>query len=563
MSLVAVAACGDSQLLSIPTPDKTPPNGQVPGVNTHLIEDFDNQLLVHSVTGSALLDVNQGVLTLPKEAFPRVEGAGLGMYRGRVEQNGLVEAESIVVSDAASFEASDAVEMRAQDTVRVVGTVQAGRGGVTLVAGRGVYVEGLIESRGPVRILVEDPLGEVRISGRISVYASADDPEDMAPHVEILGRSEVEISGQIVSVAGPRRKGGDIRVRVYGGIKVNGPQAQILATAEEDGQPGVVRLRTEGEISVADEATVGHREPADDSDITLGGDIELQGLGVRVERGARVWAGDGMLKGGSIFVTAGQALAFDTRAEIQSGGGPEGGNLIIKARRIGIGGGTRVQAGRGRSYGAHFEINAVDRLDVVDDALIQGGATTCGPGGAIQVAVGGLVRVRAGAQIRGGDGAIEFGNRVCMTTARGGDVKVQAWSGDGVAQAVFPGRGFPDGEVLLDWDETLMVPTPNLTVGTYGQVRSKIIDRGALAVGLSPRFVGWGAETPAGTTVSLKLCGGSEIADAYERCAAAEDEEAMQSLRDLQYFRYHVQLQGRTFDAPVLDYFELDLSPKD
>ncbi len=561
-SLLLLCACGDQALLAVPRGPADAGVAPVADLNGRLIEDFDNQRLVHSVTGSAHLDVNQGVLTLPVERFPTIDGADLGMFRGVVERNGLVESENIVVMQAATLEASDAVEMRARDVVEVAGSIRAGRGGVTLVGGRGVYIDGDIESRGPVRILVEDPAGEVRISGRIVVHASADDAGDLPPHVEILGRSGVEISGRITSTAGARREGGDIRVHVYGAVKVIGPEARVLALSGPEGLPGRIQLRTESDVAISDGAVVGHAE-VDTDELILGGDVEVQGATVRIERQARLLAGDGMLKGGSVFITSSRALAIDSGSEVRSGAGPEGGNLIIQAQRIGVGESALVQAGQGRSYGALFEINAVDRLDVVDGAQIRGGSTACGPGGALQIVVGGTVRVRAGAQLQGGDGAVEFGNRMCSETAQGGDVRVQAWQGDGVEEASVGGRGFPNGEVLLDWDPAVTVPPPNLTVGTYGQVLSKIIDRGEAARYQRPVLVGMDAEMPEGTSVTIELCAGDDVQDNFSDCAMADDDAALQAFVGRRYLRYRVRLKGRSFNAPSLDYFELDLSPED
>ncbi len=558
LGLLAVAGCSDALFVGAPAQPSPPgPNDTLPAVNTHLLEDFDNQLLVHSVTGAAQLHVNEGIATLPVESFPRLEGDGLDMYRGDFDRNGLVEAESIVLSETANFEASDAVELRAQDTVHISGTLHAGRGGVTLVAGRQVVIDGTIDSRGPVHILVEDPEGEIRISGRISVHASVDDPNDMPPHVKILGRCPVTVSGQIVSTAGAGREGGDIEIRVYGGIKVVGPGARITAGAHEQASAGNVRLRSEADIAIGEGAGLGRLA----GPFELGGDIEVQGQTVRIEDGATVLAGDGMLKGGSVFLTAANTLAITSFAQVGSGAGPEGGSLLIKAALIGVGEGAIVQGGQGRSYGAHFTMDAVTRLDVAGGAVIRGGSTSCGPGGAVQIAVGGTVRVRAGAALQGGDGAVDFGNRVCTTTAKGGDVRVQAWAGNGVGEASFAGRGFPDGEVILEWNDTLIVQPPNLTVGTYGQILSKIIDRGERARGQIPRLIGWDGQVPEGAQISIELCGANDFSGPYDSCALANDPEALLPFADARFFRYRVRLVGRTFDAPSLDYFQVDLSP--
>lgn len=570
LSVAGLAAlstgCGTDAFLAVENPapsnNNTPPDEQLPGVITHVFENFDNQRNVSAVTGQAELDVNQGILTLPSESIPRIDGYGTDMIRGRVERNGLVEAEQIVVAEMGSLEASDAVEMRAIDTVRVIGDIRAGRGGVTLIGGRGVYVEGNIDSLGPVRILVQAADGEIEVSGRISVRASSDHLEATPPHVELLGRGSVRVSGGIESSADAGRMGGDVRVQVYGPIKVYGATAHITTHAEGDGAPGTIRLRSEGSVNLGDGARVGRPDiSAVDLDLLLGGHVEIQGTVIRLEDGATIEAGDGVQKGGAVFLSAREAIALDTGSTVRSGNGEEGGSLFLKAQRVGIGQGSALTAGVGGEHGALFEIDAVERLDIVSDAMVRGGHTACGPGGTVSIAVAGSVRVRDGATLRGGDGAVGFGTRGCDDTGAGGDVRIQAHSVDAPEGVLAAGRGFPDGVVEVTLDESLEVPPPNLSVGTTGAVISKIFDRGVHALGTVPVLVSAEMDTPEGTSVNIELCGDAEAIGPFTRCADAADPEALVELADAQYLRYRLRLVGRVFDAPVLDYFELDLAP--
>lgn len=564
LCLMAAVGCGDEVLLSPRGNNNNASNNNdvpVARVSEHLLEDFDNQRLVDSVTGAAILDVNRGVLTLPVEPIPSVDGEGVGMFQSRAELNGLVEAESILVSESGSLEASDAVELRAHDVVRISGTVRAGTGGVTVIAGRGVYVDGVIESRGPVRILVEDPQGTLQIAGRVSVLASSDDAGSSPPDIALAGRSPVEIRGQVLSHAEAGRMGGSVQIRVYGEIRVQGYDARVLATAAHRGTPGRIQLRSEATVTLTEGAGLGVGEDVTDADEALGGDVEVQGTTVRVEGGARLVAGDGAVTGGAVFLVARDALAIDDYARVRSGGGPEGGSLIFKAARIGIGRGTVVQAGQGRSTGALFRIEASDRLDLVDGAVVQGGDTACGAGGDVQLAVGGLLRVRSETEVWGGSGSLDFGNPTCSRPAAGGNVFAQAREGEGLETALMPGRGVPPGEVNIALDPSFTVAPPSLTVGTFGRVLSKVFDRGPAAQGLIPQLVAWDARLPEGTSVQVELAGASEPAGPYEDWVWLDDKEALPRLAAGRFFRYRVTVTGRAYDAPELDFFELDLSP--
>lgn len=557
--------CGADELLVQDTnafPGGAPPDLGRVAAETTIFESFDNQQNVASWTGGALLDVNQGVLTLPRETIPTIDGYGTDMFRGRVEHNGLVEAEEIVVEEMGSLEASDAVEMRAIDTVQVIGDIRAGRGGVTIVGGRGVYITGSIDSRGPVRILVESPEGEIVVAGRISVRASTDDLEENPPHVELLGRGSVKITGEIESAADEGRPGGDLRVQVYGPVEVQGALAHLSTHADGTSEPGTIRLRSEQSITIAGGAQIGAPSPAsNDADLVLGGNVEIQATHVRIEDGAWIEAGTGMVQGGGIFVAAGEALAVDGGSMVRSGAGAEGGSLILKARRIGIGQASVLAAGQGRSYGAHFEIDAVESLDIVDESQVVGGPTECGPGGAVRVRVAGSLRVRAGARLSGGTGAIALGTDECEAPSPGGDVLVFAHAVDAAPPAIQAGRGYPAGNLAIELDETLSVEPPNLTVGTAGEVISHPLDRGQDALGRTPRLVSSAIDAPEGTAADVWLCGDDAPSGAFEVCADVFDPAAMQALSPHRYLRYEVRLVGRVYDAPVIDYFEIDLAP--
>lgn len=567
LTWVAVAllasACGDAQVLRASGDNNNSSNNNtnVANFSDHLVEDFDNQRLVDSVSGAAVLDVNQGVLTLPITPIPNVDGQGLQMLEGRVDHDGLVEAESVVVAESGVVEATNALELRALDLVRVSGTIRAGTGGVTITAGKAVYVDGVIESRGPVRILVGSPEGKLQVSGRITVLASKDDANSLPPDIELTGRGEVEILGQVSSHAEIGRTGGSVRVRVYGAVLVAGYDARVLATAETRGTAGLIRIRSESTVTVEDGGGVGVALANGTDTETLGGDVELQGTAIRLS-GASVVAGSGAITGGSIFMVARDTLAVDNYARVKAGAGPEAGSLILKAARIGVGTNSVIQGGRAGYASGLFRIEASERVDL-GDSIVRAGDTACGAGGDVQIAVSGLVRTRDGTVVQGGAGSAAFWSAACTHSAAGGNIVVQAREGEGLEDGLLGGAGVPDGEVRLELNPELTVPPPSLTVGTSGRVVSKVIDRGLAAVGQVPLLVGSEARLPEGTSAVIELAGASNLAEPFEDWVAADDPAALVALANAQYLRYRVTLTGRVFDAPELDYFELDLSPED
>ncbi|MCB9650355.1 MAG: hypothetical protein H6730_27780 [Deltaproteobacteria bacterium] len=194
---------------------------------------------------------------------------------------------------------------------------------------------------------------------------------------------------------------------------------------------------------------------------------------------------------------------------------------------------------------------------------MRAGDTACGAGGDVQIAVSGLVRTRDGTVVQGGAGSAAFWSAACTHSAAGGNIIVQAREGEGLEDGLLGGAGVPDGEVRLELNPELTVPPPSLTVGTSGRVVSKVIDRGLAAVGQVPLLVGSEARLPEGTSAVIELAGASNLAEPFEDWVAADDPAALVALANAQYLRYRVTLTGRVFDAPELDYFELDLSPED
>lgn len=546
-------------------PHRPPPSARsdagseepLPGIITRIREDFDNHRMIEATSG-VVLDVNHGKLTLPAVQIPATAGKGLDHLEGTQERNGLLESGSILVPEQALLIASDSVELRAHDVVRVAGEIRAGRGGLTIVAERSIIIEGAIDSRGPVRLLLASPEGEIRISGQVTGRSSADAREPA--HVEVFSRGSVQITGALTTAAEQNRRGGDLTISSYGPVLVSGSDARVAANAERAGSAGVVRIRSEADVVVEREAVVGSGYAAFGiaTDLPIGGDVEVQGRRVVVRDAAKLSAGAWPERGGSIYVLAHEEVRLEDQGVLRAGHGAQSGAVVVRAPQIVVGREAVIEGGVGGAGAGAVTLEAVDALALGRDARILGGDTDCGPGGSVRLAVGGLLEVAPGARVVGGEGSRLLGNVSCSRGAAGGDVRVQARSATGLEEAVAAGRGVRSGEVEIALAPDFSVPPPNLTVGTSGFVRSKILDRGAEAVGATPRLEVFAGESPDGTTIVLELSGASSPEGPFGEWLDARRD--LDDLSGAQFFRYRVRLVGRALDAPVVDFFEIELA---
>lgn len=549
----ALVACADlSEEPFFPTP---PLKGVPPPELTRLREDFNNRRLISTETGDAIIvDINRGLVTLKAEDFPDVSGIGTRTYAEPIQQNGLIEAESIDIDPTSTFEASDSVELRAADKVTIQGDLNVGRGGITIAAGNLVQIDGSITSEGPVRIMLGNDAGSVEINGRISARSTLVGP---AP-ISIRGRGTAIIRGELFGLADPGAPGGDIVINTYGDIIVAGSSVRIHTTADQ-GAAGVIRLESESVVEIQQGAWVG--VPAE-TEIVPGGNVEVRASRIVIGDGVRIAAsGTNARTGGALHLTAETTIETGNGAFLGAGYAPDGGSVFLTADGIDLGAETRVEGGRGTTQAGLVTLRAVSSLHLDAAARVTGGQGACSPGGDIIVEVGGVVTAAEGAAVIGGAGNTDM----CGRDHAGGSVSVVAREIYGAEETFLPGTGAIPGSVDVVIDPMFTVNSPNLAVGTGGVVESKTIDRGEAAASSIPRLVSIETLTPERTTVDLLLAGAFDLEgpfDVWLPVTSESNHAELSGLVGARYLRYRVVLRGRTFDAPVIDYFEIDLAPK-
>lgn len=556
VTALLVAGCGAEAEPGFVVVDNTEP-GTNPGQTDAVIrEDFDNTDWIEE-TNFVIHDVNSGLVTLPVRALS-LPGAATGVtrYDGATDTFGLIEANAIVVSERATVEAADSVELRAAEEVRITGELVAGTGGVTVSAGQRIIVEGRIDSLGPVRLMVAEPRGLIEISGEVTTRVGLDPTQPDAPAVEFLGRGDVNISGRVVTTAASERTGGDILVNVYGNVRIS--EGRVNATADPGGTPGRVQIRSDLAVELLDGGRIGL--PQDGVLERLGGDISVQAAGIRLGPRTAIYAGRGTATGAVVALTASGVVDVGESARVQSGAGLMAGGLTIHGRAIQVGESAVIQAGTGAREPAELQIEAVERIRLGAMSQVNGGAAECGPGGALTIRVSGPLLTEPGAVIRGGNSAVLFRPLTCSELFAGGDLAIQAREAQDIQNALQPGWGSPLGSVNLSTDPDIEVRAPNLANSVSGSVLSRVIDRGIDAFGFLPTLVDLIDETPEGTRVEIGLRGSDRPDgpfDSWKSLQAPASE--LESLRAARYVRYQINMYGRAFDAPTVDYVEIRL----
>lgn len=561
---LALVACGQDGILRVDDPGPSPrmPNdaGTPPTHLTRIREDFDNLRLIESAEPAGVIDVNRGVATLPVYSFPSTEGDGISTFEESVVVSDLLEAQVIRVAPGANLDVPDSVELRASRTITVQGTIRAGAGGVILAAQEGIFLEpgSLIESRGPVRLLLGNDNGQMVIDGEILTRRHLVDstPADIA----LVGRGELLVGGRILTFTEPGVAGGDLNLNFYGNVTVSGRGARIAATAPSGAKAGVVRIYSEQVLKISDGASIGTGYNYDSLDGSDGGPVELQARSIDLSNLGTVVAGRSLEVGGDLLLTAQDSLQIGEGTVAQGGAGAKGGSAVVRARELVLSGAGRLAGGAGDREGGGLSVEAASRVFIDGPGVLAAGDAACGDGGHASFVTGGLFHVTGGAAIRGGDAGVV--NARCIRSGQGGDVILQAASFLGLETGVRGGAGQPAGQVVRN-ETTVALSIPDISLGTSGRILSKIIDRGEGALGTVPQLVDFGGEAALGTTFSVRLCG---VADPTEpfldwRDVADPQAEPLEAFRDARYFRYQVELHGRAFDAPILNYFEIDLAP--
>ncbi|MBK6689707.1 MAG: hypothetical protein IPG45_34900 [Deltaproteobacteria bacterium] len=552
--------CGGDVLLDAPEPRPSPDGGVIrrPENLTRLREDFDNLHLVESTEPGEVVDVNRGIASLPTYTFPIIEGFGISNYDENLVVNDLLEAQVIHVAPGATLEVPDSVELRAALTITVQGTIRAGAGGVILAAQEGIFIEpgALIESDGPVTLLLGSPEGEIRIDGDISTWARTNNKE--RPNLEVIGRGQLTVGGQLLTFAEPGQQSGDVRLNFYGDVVVTGRAARIAATAQAGAIPGVVRIFSEANLKIA-EGSIGTGFNYDSIDGSQGGALELRANTIELNSGGNVVAGRTIEAGGDLQLTAQERIEVGDGCLVQAGGGAKGGSTVVRTKDLVLKGSSRVAGGTGERQGGGLGVEAASRIFVDGPGTLAAGDAACGDGGHASFVTGGLFHATGGAVVRGGDADI---SGRCSRGSPGGDVILQAASIVGLETGARGGAGQPAGRVIRN-ETTVALTNPDLSLGSSGRILSKVVDRGEAAVGKRPLLLDFGGETPLGTSITVRLCGVANLDDPFLdwRDVTEPEGEPLEAFRQARYFRYRVELHGRAFDTPVLDYFEIDLDP--
>ncbi len=527
-------------------------------------EDFENRNFIDSVLSEAvIIDTNRGVATLPTERFPSLDASSITNLAPTSQFEGVVEASTILLEPGVQIEAVDAIELRAAETLRISGRLRAGPGGITLVAGRSIFVDGRIESEGPIRLRLAAEDGVIDVSGKLltsSVRA------DRSAEITVIGRGPVQVTGEIRSGDGETGSG-QVLISSYHNIVVAGQLSLVSSGATINGTAGSVRLLSEEHIEFRQGATAGtgvflQEIPGQLGESSGGGDVELRAVqDVRLAEGARLIGGkDTRRSGGTIRVIAGRDAELRGVA-LFGGDGGMGGAIYVEARTASVGPEVSLLGGAGGSGGGDVDLKASRGLHL-NTAMVRGGATECGVAGAVRAHVGGPTSADLGVSLIGGTGG--RGMNRCIDGGRGGDVVILTRAGNEAAltEICTPGYGALYGERSVTIDPNYERPMPDVRVQTLGFLVSKIIDRGVAATGLVPKLESFVHSSPPSTLAKLQVAGAQDSEGPFEPWldASLDDAEALRPLSSARFFRYRLSLQGRALDAPEVDAFDLDFS---
>ncbi len=544
-----------------PSAEDTDDQGFPKLTDSVLREDFNNTDWIVEAQG-IVYDVNLGRLALPVRVLPETTASGTTVFTGAADADGLLEAEVIVIDEQAILEAADAVELRAAREVQVVGRVAAGVGGVTIQAGHRIVITGEIESSGPIRLLLTDPDGQIEVLGRVATRTGLNPADPDAPPIELLGRGGALIQGRLTTEATEGRVAGDIFVNVYGDVRIDG--GQVGATADPMATPGRVTMTSEGTVEISGSSRIGVDLETDaDADAdAAGGDLMIRAASIVVGGASSIVGGHGPERGATISLVAGGPINVDQGARVQAGSGPSAGSVTAKGRIVKIEDGAALLAGRGDRRPGTLRIESIEGLIIGTDAILAASETGCGPGGSLSVTVSGPLFVAAGAELRGGS-VLPGAPSDCRRIFTGGRIDIKAREAVGLAPSLVPGTGIPEGPISVLLDPEIAVAPPETPTGVDGFVVSRVIDRGPEGVGFVPVLAELVADTPPGTTVEVGLAGADTPVGPFGPWTSVGNSrlEARATLADHRYVRYRIRLVGRAFDSPSVDYVEIVLRP--
>lgn len=569
LALLGATGCGARRAGSVGAgPATGAPTATVS--TTRIREDFDNALLIDQ-TNNVVIDFNRGLVTLPVQTFPDAPGGTHMTLSTSLAYNGTITADDLELRAGASVEASDSIALLAPHTLVIDGAIRAGRGGVILVAGTTLQIRGTVESEGPIQIFLGDAAGTLDISGTVSAVSTL--PGQTSP-ITVRARGTVRVSGRVEAGADEGLPGGDVQISAYGDVTVTGTSAHVAASARDDGLSGDVSIQTQGQVALSGGAWIGGQDltppPAGPGVFARGlaaaGDVDIEAAALLLGRGSRIVpASSAQGRGGTARVIARDRLQLDEDARVLGGDGLTSGALDVHAGSVVLGTRAVLSGGDGFSAVGRVDVESAGPMSLAAGARIEGGAGACTSGGDVRVGVAGPLTLAATASIAGGSWRPTA--LVCPPSrapSPGGNVEVSADSATGLTGAVAGGAGTPPGAERTTIDPAFTVPRPSLDTSNTGSVLSKIIDRGSAAVGQAPVLVEAKFAAPEGTRVVLELGGAvtSSAAFTYRPLLGPDPGAAVAELAGARFFRYRLTLVGRAFDTPVVDYFDVDLAPR-
>ncbi|MFO0729114.1 MAG: hypothetical protein U1E65_35365 [Myxococcota bacterium] len=564
LGLALVFGCTPVQLEPLPAPDAgntvlpRPDAGVTLPKPWTFHEDFSSPESIDT-SSVAIVDLNSGTVSLPSRAFRELPVNADGVAT-LTQYAGAVRASSIVVSSASVLEGSDSVDLRATRTIRITGRIHAGAGGVAISAGEEIFIDGSIESDGPVYLEVSSEDGRIEVNGRIQTLDAAD---RSSGNIGLTTRGRIKIAGALGTGAGGATSG-DIALQSYGPVELVGPGAVIVPGASSAGHSGSVSINTEATITI--DGAIVHGGEADltgNARSTSGGDVILHGASVRVLERAEIAAGpalDGTA--GRVEVVSEGALLLQSYAKILGGAGRLGGRVSIDARTATIAG--VIGGGDGIDAPGWAVIGTAGPLWLDTGAQIAAGGGVCAQGGDTVLLIAGRLTVgQDPITISGGVGGTGEQSAHCAGMYPGGNVSITAQDFVGSFDNVIrPGSGRPAGAIALHPTPSFTRPLPDIHVRVEGWVISRAIDKGAFR-GQLPVLADLSADMPAGTFVVVELAAADEEATeplTWHAISVGSSEE-VEALRDAKSIRYRLYLKGRALDVPTVDYFDLSLGP--
>lgn len=507
---LGLAGCGMDEPLSGPYTE--PPADAGPadsGARRVYIESFDHRGQLAELEGSAVLDSNQGQLTLPVVDVPGGFGTDSLQLGAEEARAGLIQGQHLSIPAGAELDAPDALELRAAGVVDLAGDLHVGIGGLVIVAGTGIHIRGRIESEGPITLFVTKPEGSIRIEGQLATVEPRTNPIAVPmAGISISGRGGLHASGRI-QLAGQGTP--NLSVDLSGDVYFDSSFA--LETIED----ARVELNTTGAVEFADDLVL--RSEAQwiigASTLRFGtyGNYQLGRLSGLAEASIEIGAGTEVSAGGDELALVAAELKI----------GPDG-------QVLGIG-----------ESGTSLRLEATSRMDVGHRALVASVTAACEDRGAVWVRIAGPYH---------GEGEARF---------RAADQTLASCPDTDTANLVFVARSVegtpPDlGGAELRIDPALRVVTPAIAARAFGRWTSKPF---AVSPDAEPFLANAVFTHPLGTEVRI-LLGRAEGPDAQPEAFLAADEHGRWPEHEgASWLVLRVELEGSTFDAPVVQLIAL------